>query len=162
MSKDYIEKKVVLRAPRSRVWRAISNAEEFGSWFGARFDAPFRAGASVTGAIVPTKVDPQVAELQKPHEGQPMNITVEKIEPERAISFRWNPGVPEPGVDLSKAPSTLVELTLEDVPGGTQLTLRESGFEAIPLARRAKVFESNSEGWEHQMKLIEKYLAQAA
>lgn len=159
---DYIEKKVVLRAPRSRVWRAISNAEEFGTWFGARFEGPFRAGADVRGAIVPTQVDPEVAAMQQPHAGKPMNLTMVKIEPERAIAFRWHPGVPEPGADPDAEPTTLVELTLEDVPGGVLLTVRESGFDTVPLARRAKLFEGNAEGWAHQMKLIEKYLAQAA
>ena len=163
MANDYIEKKIVLRAPRSRVWRAVANAEEFGTWFGARFDAPFRAGARVSGAIVPTKVDAEVAAMQKPHEGQPMEITVVTLEPERALAFRWHPGIPEPGSDLASEPSTLVEITLDDAPGGgVLLTIRESGFEAVPLAKRAKVFESNQDGWEHQLKLIEKYLAKAA
>ena len=162
MSTDRIEKKIVLRASRDRVWRALSNAEEFGHWFGARFDTPFREGAQLTGAIVPTKVDPEVAKMQKPYEGRRMELTVEKIEPERSISFRWHPFAVEEGFDYSAEPTTLIEFTLEDAPGGVLLTVRESGFDRIPLARRAKAFEANEDGWAKQLTLIEKYLAQTA
>ena len=162
MSTDRIEKQIVLRAPRSRVWRALSNAEEFGRWFGVRFDGPFRAGAPLTGKMIPTEVDAEVAKMQKPYEGRPFEFTVESIEPERRLSFRWHPFAIEPGVDYSAEPTTLIEFTLEDAPGGVLLTIRESGFDRIPLARRAKAFEANEGGWSKQLSLIEKYLAQTA
>jgi uncharacterized protein YndB with AHSA1/START domain len=162
MSTDRIEKKIVLRAQRSRVWRALSNAEEFGQWFGVRFNGPFRAGAPLSGTSVPTQVDAEVAKMQKPYEGRPFEISVEQIEPERLFSFRWHPFAVEPGVDYSAEPTTLVEFILEDAPGGVLLTVRESGFDRIPLARRAKAFEANEGGWAKQTTLIEKYLAQSA
>lgn len=162
MSTDRIEKQIVLRAPRSRVWRALSNAEEFGRWFGARFDGPFRAGAMVTGKIMPTEVDAEVAKMQQPYAGRTMELMVETIEPERLLSLRWHPFAIEPGVDYSAEPTTLIEFTLEDAPGGVLLTIRESGFDRIPLARRAKAFEANEGGWSKQLTLIEKYLAQTA
>lgn len=159
-STDRIEKQVQLRASLARVWRAISDAQEFGSWFGVRFDGPFVAGARLTGQIVPTTADPEVAKSQKPYEGQRFEITVERIEPMRHLSFRWHPYAVDPEVDYSKEPTTLVVFELEEVAEGTLLTVTESGFDGIPLERRAEAFEMNEGGWEAQMRLIEKYLAQ--
>jgi uncharacterized protein YndB with AHSA1/START domain len=160
--KDRIEKKVLLRAPLGRVWRAMSDARQFGAWFGVAFDGPFVAGARMTGRIVPTTVDEEVAKLQKPHEGKPFEITVDRFEPMRLFSFRWHPFAIDPAVDYSSEPTTLVVFELEDVGGGTLLTITESGFDGIPLARRAQAFTANEGGWTHQAKLIEKYLSHAA
>src|SRR5689334_20748083 len=96
-SSDRIEKSVILRAKRPRVWRAISDAAEFGSWFGVAFDGPFVAGGRVTGRIVPTKVDPVVAKSQEPHAGKPFECRIDRIEPMRLFSFRWHPYAVEPG-----------------------------------------------------------------
>jgi uncharacterized protein YndB with AHSA1/START domain len=156
---DRIEKAILLRAPLRRVWRAVSDAREFGTWFGVEFEGPFIAGQAMKGKIVPTKVDPEVAKLQEPHSGAPFDWTVESIEPERRISFRWHPFAIEKGHDYSKEPTTSVVFELKEVEGGTLLTISESGFDAIPLERRAKAFAANEGGWEHQSKLIEKYLA---
>jgi uncharacterized protein YndB with AHSA1/START domain len=161
METDRIEKKTLLRAPRERVWRAISDAKEFGSWFGVAFDGPFTEGARLTGKIVPTAVDAEVAKMQEPHAGKAFEWTVERIEPMRRISFRWHPFAVEAGVDYSKEPTTLIEFELTEAPGGILLTISESGFDQIPLARRAKAFTANERGWEIQTRLIEKYLVQA-
>lgn len=96
-STDRIQKQTLLNAPLERVWRAIGDAREFGSWFGMRFDGPFVAGEHVTGRIVPTTVDPEMAEGQKPYEGTPMEIIVDRIEPMRLFSFRWHPYAVDPG-----------------------------------------------------------------
>lgn len=156
---DRIEKQVFLKAPKSRVWKAVSDAKEFGSWFGVDFDGPFVAGKPLRGRIAPTKVDPAVAESQKPHAGKPFDITVDRIEPEHTFSFRWHPYAVDPKVDYSTEPTTLVVFHLEDAPGGTRLTLTESGFDGIPIARRAEALSMNDGGWTAQMTLIEKYLA---
>lgn len=156
---DRIEKKVLLRAPRERVWQAISDSKRFGSWFGMAFDGPFVAGERLTGRIVPTSVDAEIGKLQKPYEGFPVELFIDRIEPMRRFSFRWHPYAIEPGVDYSKEPMTLVLFELEEVSGGTLLTITESGFDNIPLARRAKAFAANDGGWTKQMQLIEKYLA---
>ncbi len=161
-STDRIEKKALLRAPRERVWRAISDSKEFATWFGVTLDGPFVAGADIVGRITGTKVDPEVAKLQQPHEGKPFRISVDRIEPMRLFSFRWHPGAVDPNVDYSKEPTTLVVFELEEAAGGTMLTISESGFDRIPLERRARAFEGNDAGWSHQAKLIEKYLALAA
>jgi uncharacterized protein YndB with AHSA1/START domain len=162
MNTDRIEKKILLHAPRERVWSAISDSRQFGSWFGMAFDGPFVAGRSLTGKIVPTSVDPEIAKLQKPHQGLAFEFFVERIEPMRSCSFRWHPHAVEPGVDYSKEPTTLIVFELEEVSGGTLLTISESGFDKIPLARRAKAFAANDGGWTMQTKLIEKYLAMQA
>lgn len=161
MSTDKIVKTVLLKAPHDRVWNAIADSKKFGTWFGVDFDnKPFVAGAKLTGRIVPTKVDAEVAKLQEPHTGAPFEITIEAIEPQRLLSFRWHPFAVEKDHDYSTEPTTLVELALDDLDGGVRLTITESGFDRVPLERRAKAFEANAGGWEHQCKLIEKYLAQ--
>jgi uncharacterized protein YndB with AHSA1/START domain len=159
---DRIEKKVLLRASRERVWRAISDSQQFGSWFGVEFKGPFIAGMRMTGKIVPTMVDAEVARSQKPYEGIGFEFSVERIEPMRLFSFRWHPGAVDPAIDYSKEPTTLVVFELEEVSGGTMLTVTESGFDRIPLERRARAFASNEQGWTAQMTLIEKYLALSA
>jgi uncharacterized protein YndB with AHSA1/START domain len=159
---DRIEKQVLLRAPRTRVWQALTDAREFGTWFGVKFDGPFTPGALLRGVIVPTRVDAEVAKAQQPYEGMPFEITVDRIEPERLFAFRWHPFAVERGVDYSREPTTLVVFALEDVPNGVMLTVTESGFDQVPLARRAKAFTANEGGWTMVMTLIEKHLAQAA
>lgn len=159
MSTDRIEKQVVLKAPRDRVWNAIADATQFGAWFGMELDGPFVAGAKLTGRIVPTQVDREIAKLQEPYTGHPVELQVDTIEPMRRFAFRWHPFAIERGVDYSAEPMTLVTFALEEVAGGTRLTITESGFDAIPLARRAKAFAANDGGWTAQAELIAKYLA---
>jgi uncharacterized protein YndB with AHSA1/START domain len=161
-STDRIEKSVLLRAPRERVWRAISDSKQFGSWFGVEFDGPFVAGASIVGKIVPTTVDAEIAKRQEPHKGVRFEFAVDRVEPMRLFSFRWHPFAVDSSIDYSKEPATLVAFQLEEVADGTRLTVTESGFDQIPIERRAKAFAANEGGWAAQMKLIEKYLAQHA
>ena len=104
MDTDRIEKKILLRAPLARVWRALADSAEFGAWFGMKVDGPFRPGGVVHGSIVGTKVDPEVARMQKQHEGLPFEITVEEMQPERLFSFRWHPHPIEP---VSITPASL-------------------------------------------------------
>jgi uncharacterized protein YndB with AHSA1/START domain len=155
---DRIEKEIMLRAPIERVFKAISRSEEFGVWFGVAFDGPFVAGQRLTGKMRPTKVDPEVAKLQESFEGMPFDLTVERIEPPHLLSFLWHPYAIEPGADYSKEPFTLVTFELSEVDGGTRLKITESGFDKVPLERRAKAFTENEGGWEHQSKLVKKYL----
>ena len=159
---DRIEKQILLRAPLERVWEAIGDATQFGAWFGVEFDRQFAPGASISGRIVPTKVDAEVAKMQEPHTGVSCDITVERMEPMKLLSFRWHPYAIESGGDYSKEPTTLVTFELEEVREGTRLTITESGFGRIPLSRRAEAFASNEHGWAIQATLIEKYLARAA
>jgi len=159
---DRIQKRVTLEAPLERVWKAVSDSTRFGEWFGVHFEGPFVAGKAVRGKIVPTKADPEVAKTQEAYAGAPFDCIVDRIEPMTLFSFRWHPFAVDPTVDYSKEPTTLVTFELEPVPGGTRLTITESGFDSIPLSRRARAFEMNDMGWTHQARLIEKYLASHA
>ena len=146
---DRIEKEIVLKAPRSRVWRAIAQPLEFGAWF--QVDMPgveFRAGHPAHGKMV-----------YPGYEGMPFEMVIERIEPERLFSFRWHPYAIDLDVDYSNEPMTLIEFRLEDVAEGTKLRITESGFDAIPLARRAEAFRMNEGGWDEQLHNIEAYVA---
>lgn len=140
---DRIEKQILLRAPRARVWQAISDAKEFGTWFLVEFEEPFREGATVRGRIT-----------HPGYEHVTMEIIVERIEPERLFSYRWRPYAIDPTVDYSGEPRTLVEFRLEDADGGTLLTIVESGFDGIPIARRAEAYRMNEGGWAAQAENI--------
>ena len=157
MSTDRIEKRVLLRAALDRVWRAISDAEEFGRWFGVRFDGPFVAGASVTAAMTGTTVDDEVAKRQEPHAGVKSTWQVVAVEPQRRFAYRWHPFAVDPDTDYDREPTTLVEFTLSEAPDGVLLTITESGFDSIPEARRSASFEANSEGWAIQADLVRRY-----
>jgi len=161
MSSDRIEKKVLLHAPLKRVWTGLADSKEFGTWFGMKFDGQFVSGALMRGVIVPTKVNAEVATAQQKYEGLLVEITIEKMEPERLFSFRWHPYAIEPGVDYSAEPTTLIEFVLEEMKDGVLLTVTESGFDQIPLERRAKAFTANEQGWGMVLKLIEEYFVRA-
>lgn len=159
MSTDRIVKTILLKAPRERVWQAISDSRRFGAWFGVELDGPFVPGQEAAGRIAPTQADPEVARHQAPYVGLPWRIQVERIEPMTLFSFHWHPYALDPATDYSQEPMTRVSFELQDAAGGVLLTVTESGFDRIPEARRAQAFMANSGGWEHQTRLIEKYLA---
>jgi len=161
MSTDRIEKKILLRAPRARVWRALSDSAEFGSWFGLKVDGPFVAGARMRAVLVPTAVNAEVAKAQKTHEGLVFEITIEQLKPEQLFSFRWHPHAIERGVDYSAEPTTLIVFALEEALDGVMLTVTESGFDQIPRARRAKAFTANDRGWGIMLGVFEEYLTRA-
>jgi uncharacterized protein YndB with AHSA1/START domain len=149
MSTDRIEKKIILRATRARVWRALSDSGEFGKWFGCRLDGPFEPGARVTGQITIPGYDHLRMELH-----------IERIEKETLLSMRWHPNAVDPKHDYSNEPTTLVEFRLADAPGGTELTVTESGFDGIPIERRAAALRSNDAGWAIQLENIARHVAQ--
>lgn len=140
---DRIEKNILLRAPRSRVWKALTNAEEFGTWFRVKLNGGFEVGKRITGKIT-----------YPGYEHLSMDVTVEKMEAEKLFSYRWHPGATEVGVDYSKEPTTLVEFRLEEAEGGTMLTIVESGFDKVPKERRDEAFRSNTQGWAEQLQNI--------
>jgi uncharacterized protein YndB with AHSA1/START domain len=147
-SSDRIEKNVVLKAPRSRVWRAISDSNEFGQWFQIALEGPFEAGARVGFTITtPGK-----------YEGVKGVFVMGRVEPENFLSFRWHPYGIEPNVDYSKEPMTLVTFELSDVKEGTALRIVESGFDAIPESRRALAYRMNDGGWTQQLENIARYV----
>jgi uncharacterized protein YndB with AHSA1/START domain len=148
---DRIEKRIELKAPVSRVWRALTDHREFGAWFRVALEGPFVAGQQVRGRIT----WPGAEHLT-------MTVTVQRMEPERLFSFTWHPYAIDPAVDYSSEPVTLVEFTLEAIPGGTLLTVVESGFAALPAHRRDEAFRMNDQGWSIQVQNISQHLGDPA
>lgn len=146
-SSDRIVKQFEVTAPRSRVWRAISNHDEFGRWFRMKIDAPFSPGATVLGRITIPEYDHVTVEME-----------IETIEPERHFSYRWHPYAVDPQIDYTAEPTTLVEFQLEDTEHGTAITITESGFDRLPASRRAEAFRMNEGGWEGQSKHLAKHV----
>lgn len=147
-STDRIEKSVFLRAPRARVWRALTDPREFGRWFGVRIDTPFTAGARVRGAIT-----------HPGYEHLTFEIVVGEVEPERRLTWHWHPYPIDPETSYDEEPTTLVVFTLDEVSGGTRLHVVESGFDALPPARRLDAFRGNEQGWIEQMVNIERHVS---
>lgn len=148
MNTDRIEKKIVLKAPRAKVWRAIADARQFGTWFRVELDGQFAEGKRIRGRIT-----------YPGYEHLTMDVEVQRIRPEELFSYTWHPAAVDPKMDYGTEPSTLVEFRLSEAPGGTLLTVVESGFDKLPAHRRDQAFRMNDGGWTEQMKNIEKYVA---
>ena len=149
-STDRIERRVVIKGTVARVWRALSDAAEFGNWFGVDFKGKaFAPGEKVQGKIT-----------YPGYEHLTMEILIERVISERLLSFRWHPAAIDPTFDYSQEPTTLVVFELEEVDGGTMLSVAESGLDKIPLHRRAEVYRLNSSGWDAQMENIKKHVAE--
>jgi uncharacterized protein YndB with AHSA1/START domain len=148
---NIIEKRIELKAPVSRVWRALTDQREFGEWFRLSVEEPFSPGKVARGRI-----------LHPGYEHLTWEATVQRMEPERLFSFTWHPYAIDPSVDYSKEPTTLVEFRLERKGNGTMLYLTESGFDGIPAGRRIEAFRMNDQGWSQQMTNIQRYVERAA
>jgi uncharacterized protein YndB with AHSA1/START domain len=148
---DRIERKIELRATPTKVWRALTDYKEFNAWFGVKLQAPFAPGKSTRGNIT-----------YPGYEHLVMEVVVQKMESERLFSFTWHPYAVDPKVDYSKEPPTLVEFTLEAIASGTRLTVTESGFDALPPARRDEAFRMNDGGWAQQVKNIDAHIAKTS
>ncbi len=147
-STDRIEKKVLLRAPRSRVWRALTDAEEFGTWFRAKLEGGFAVGERVRGRVT-----------YPGYEHVRFEVIVERMEAEELFSFRWHPYAVDPKVDYSDEPTTLVEFRLAEAADGTSLTVVESGFDRLPAHRRDEAFRMNTQGWAIQIENVQRHVA---
>jgi uncharacterized protein YndB with AHSA1/START domain len=151
IEQDQIEKQIELNAPLARVWRAVTDHQEFGEWFGVNLDGPFAPGQTSRGHMtVPG------------YEHLKWEAVVQKMEPERLFSFTWHPYAIEPGKDYSNEPSTLVEFRLEPKGEGTSLTIIESGFSKLPADRRIEAFRMNDHGWAQQLKDIASHVGQTS
>jgi uncharacterized protein YndB with AHSA1/START domain len=145
-STDRIQKTMLLRAARSRVWKALTDPAQFGEWFGAKLAGKFAPGQTMRGPITMPGYDHLAFE-----------VIVDRMEPERLFSWRWQPGG-DPDIDPAE-PMTMVVFELEEVPEGTRLTVTESGFDQIPIARRSQAYRENDEGWTGQLENLSRYLA---
>lgn len=144
---DRIEKQIELKAPISRVWRALTDYREFGEWFQVKLDGPFAPGQAMTGHIT-----------HPGYEHIKWKAVVQKMEKEKLFSFTWRPYAIDPDVDYSAETPTLVEFHLEETATGTRLQLVESGFDKVPAHRRDEAFRMNDGGWTEQMKNIEAHV----
>ena len=144
---DRIEREILLRAPRTRVWEALTDAQQFGQWFGVIPSAAFSVGKTVNAKVT-----------IKGYEHVTFAITIVEVTPETRFSWRWHPHAIDPQKDYSTEPTTLVEFSLEEAPGGSRLRVVESGFDQIPLSRRVEAFRGNSDGWTAQMQNIARYV----
>jgi uncharacterized protein YndB with AHSA1/START domain len=145
---DRIERSVFIKAPRERVWRALANAEEFGNWFGVNLKGQvFVSGQPVEGHIT-----------HPGYEHIMFKALVDRVQPPEQLVFRWHPYAIDPAADYSHEERTTVVFTLSDAPGGTQLTVVESGFDKVPAHRREEAFRMNSGGWDAQMENIVEHI----
>jgi uncharacterized protein YndB with AHSA1/START domain len=145
---DRIEKQVVLRAGRARVWRALTDTREFNAWFGVRLAGTFARGERLSGPVT-----------HPGYEHLTMEITIEEMQPERRLAWRWHPGADEGSERKTPDETTLVVFELDDVDGGTLLKVTETGFDRVPLSRRDRAYRENTDGWAGQMEAIERYVS---
>jgi uncharacterized protein YndB with AHSA1/START domain len=151
MNTDRIRKSAIIHAPRNQVWRILSDSDEFSEWFGITVEGPFTPGARLSGKIE-----------RKGAGHRPLEMTIGRVEPERLLSWRWHPGAMDPAGEHPAEPTTLVSFELDEAPGGTRVTIEESGFDALPEKHRTKAYEINEKIWEMQLRAIDRYLALAA
>lgn len=146
LTADRIEKTTLLRAPRTRVWRALTDHSQFATWFGLTLNEPFEVGRTVTG--------------EKTMRGQTFTIdfAIERMDAEEHFAYRWHPYAIDPKVDYSTEPMTLVEFRLKEVAEGTELTVVESGFDRIPQHRRDEAYRMNDGGWTSQIDKLARYV----
>lgn len=149
-STDRIEKQFHVTAPRGRVWRAIADSTEFGTWFGMRFDRPFVPGTMVVGQITIPGYEHVKGEMR-----------IEAVEPEGYFAYSWHPYAIDPAQDYSTEPMTLVEFRLAEDAAGTTVTITESGFDRLPASRRAEAFRMNEGGWAGQSKNLAAHVARS-
>ena len=144
---DSLTRSIIINAPRSRVWKALTDHQQFGAWFGVELAAAFRAGRPAHGAMtVPG------------FEGMKFTIDIERVEPETHFAFRWHPYAIDPNVDYTSETKTLVTFVLSDVPGGTKVEVTESGFDSLPPHRYPDAFRKNGQGWTIQTENIRNYV----
>jgi len=136
---DSIEREVILPVPPTRVWAALTQADQLGAWFGTQASIDLRPGGDVVfswdGSTGPRGTSRGV---------------IEALEPPRRFAFRWQANL------TGDAPMTLVEFTLEPHAEGTRLLVVESGFASLPPELRTR--ESHVEGWRRELGELAQYL----
>ena len=145
-----IDRTIELNAPRERVWRALTNADELSAWFQVKIE----------GAVAPD-IDVWMTSLHPGHAGQRFRVRFTEMTPPERFVWEWHPGEVDPERDYSREPRTTVTFTLEPSARGTRLSVSETGFDEIALARRAKVYKDNSQGWLEVLVWLQTYVEEA-
>ena len=146
---DQISKTIDIKAPVSRVWQAITDYQQFGEWFRVKLNEPFAPGSRSTGVTT-----------YPGYEGHPWLATIEFVEPEILFSMHWHHEHVLADLPYEQQPTTRVEFRFEAIPGGTRLTIIESGFSKLPEAYRVSQIRSNTEGWNIQAVNIADFVSQ--
>ncbi len=142
---DYIKQSIDISAPVERVYRALTDHAEFGQWFGAQFGAPFECGKFARGVV------------RFRGNEIPIAFRIVAMDSPDFFSFTWHPYAVEKEVDYDDEIPTFVEFRLKAADGGTHLTVTESGFDALPEARKAEAFRMNNGGWEAQARNLKNH-----
>jgi len=149
---DQIERSLIIPAPRERVWEALTDPKQFGEWFHVDLNGDtFEPGVTVRGKV-----------KEKDHENLPIEMTIGQIEENKIFTWRWHPAAIDPQADYSRESTTHVEFMLEEAPGGTRLSLVESGFDQLPSERRDAAYRMNYDGWGIQLSRIDDYVTRKA
>ena len=147
-STNEIRKRLHLKAPPSRVWQAIVDSDQFGTWFHVRLETPFVVGQPTSGQIT-----------YPGWEHVRFTLVTEAIEPETRFAYLWHPYAVDMNTDYSAEPMTRVEFLLQPQDGGTLVTVVESGFDRLPPERLAEAFRMNERGWAEQLDNIRGHVA---
>ncbi len=142
-----IDRTIDVNAPPDRVWRALTNAAELSAWFQVKIE----------GDIVPD-TDVWMTSVHPEHAGQRFRVRFTEMTAPHRFVWEWHPGAVDPSVEYSREPRTTVTFTLEPSGRGTRLSVSETGFDAISLARRAKVYKDNSQGWPEVLVWLQKHV----
>lgn len=142
-----IDRTIEIQAPPERVWQALTNTDELSAWF----------QVTIEGDIAPDR-EVWMTSVHPQHAGQRFRVHVTEMTPPRRLAWQWHPGEIDPSVDYSLEPRTTVTFVLEPSARGTRLVVSETGFDAIALARRAKVYGDNRQGWAEVLVWLQKYV----
>jgi uncharacterized protein YndB with AHSA1/START domain len=107
-----ITRAITLRRPREVVWESIADRERLGAWLDGAVEVDLREGCEGTFRAA---------------EGGERGMEVVEVVPGERLAFHWW---------AEDEPETRVELTLDDAPDGTRLTVLESPVVVeLPVAR---------------------------
>jgi uncharacterized protein YndB with AHSA1/START domain len=141
-----IDRTIEIKAAPERVWRALTNSKELSAWF----------QVEIEGEISPDR-EVWMTSVHTGHAGQRFLVKVVEMTPPRRFVWQWHPGEVDPAIDYSREPRTTVTFTLEPTAVGTRLSVAETGFDEISLARRAKAHADNTQGWSEVLVWLQTY-----
>ena len=143
---DRIDRTIEVNAPPDRVWRVLTTAKDLSTWFKVDIEGEIAAGAEVW-----------MISKYPGYEGKRFLVRVTEMTPPRRFAWQWHPGAVDDDIDYTREAWTTVTFILEPSGAGTRLSVSETGFNDVSLARRAKVFKDNTQGWAEVIVWIQQY-----